>query len=89
MYTCLLQLCSGAVDGCGVSGIRKHGGGGEREEICVNALMVLGRNFLGQRDNVCEFYFLSLFVFFLIEKKIEPQFVNPAMWEKAELLQIF
>jgi hypothetical protein len=38
-------------------------GVGVRERERRFALMVLGRNFLGRRDSVHEFYFLSLFVF--------------------------
>jgi hypothetical protein len=94
MYTYLLQLCSGAVDGRGVGGIQRRGGGGERAEICINALMVLGRNFLGRRDSVwwklgtdslwwkpgtaCVSFISFLFLFLLKKKKKEPQFVNLA-----------
>jgi hypothetical protein len=102
MYTYLLQFCSGPVDGRGVGGIQRRVGGGERAEICINALMVLGRNFLGRRDSVwwklgtdsvwwkpgtaCVSFISFLFI---LKKKIEPQFVNPATKEKAELLRIF
>jgi hypothetical protein len=56
----------------GVASAESEGvGAGEREEICVNAQMVLGRNFLGRRDSVREFYFLSLFFLFVFKKEKE------------------